>query len=229
VASCAVSLRVFFRYASIYGWCRQPIAEGIQAPRIFSQESIPSGPSWMEVKRLLASMETKQSVDIRNHAIIMLFALYALRASEVSKLKLENIDWEHDFILVPRAKRRKPQLYPLVPTVGNAITKYLQQVRPKCNRREVFLTLIPPFRPISRSGLYSLTSRQMRKLNLQTPHLGPHSLRHACAGHLLSEGFSLKEIGDHLGHRSSSATRIYTKVNLPGLREVAKFDLGGLR
>lgn len=38
----------------------------------------------------------------------------------------------------------------------------------------------------------------------------------------------MKEIGDHLGHRSSSATRIYAKVDLPGLREVAAFDLGEL-
>lgn len=57
---------------------------------------------------------------------------------------------------------------------------------------------------------------------------GPHSLRHACAAHLVSEGFSLKEIGDHLGHRSLSATQIYAKVDLPKLREVATFDLGGL-
>jgi site-specific recombinase XerD len=53
-------------------------------------------------------------------------------------------------------------------------------------------------------------------------------LRHACAAHLLAERFSLKEIGDHLGHRSAKTTRIYAKVDLPGLREVAAFDLGGL-
>jgi hypothetical protein len=45
----------------------------------------------------------------------------------------------------------------------------------------------------------------------------------------VSEGFSLKEIGDHLGHSSAYATRIYAKVDLDGLREVANFDLGGLR
>jgi site-specific recombinase XerD len=45
----------------------------------------------------------------------------------------------------------------------------------------------------------------------------------------MTEGFSLKEIGDHLGHRSAFATRIYAKVDLAGLREVANFDLGGLR
>ena len=45
----------------------------------------------------------------------------------------------------------------------------------------------------------------------------------------MAEGFSLKQIGDHLGHRSVSATRIYAKVDLAGLREVADFDLGGLQ
>jgi site-specific recombinase XerD len=53
-------------------------------------------------------------------------------------------------------------------------------------------------------------------------------LRHACATHLRSRGFSLKEIGDHLGHRSVSATRIYAKVDLSALRQVANLDLGGL-
>jgi site-specific recombinase XerD len=46
--------------------------------------------------------------------------------------------------------------------------------------------------------------------------------------HLISEGLSLKEIGDHLGHQSTSATRIYAKVNLTQLRRVADLDLGGL-
>jgi site-specific recombinase XerD len=53
-------------------------------------------------------------------------------------------------------------------------------------------------------------------------------LRHACAAHLVAEGLSLKEIGDHLGHRSSSATRTYAKVDLPGLRQVAEFSLDGM-
>jgi site-specific recombinase XerD len=43
---------------------------------------------------------------------------------------------------------------------------------------------------------------------------GPHALRHASATHLLAQGFSLKEIGDHLGHRLSKTTAVYAKVNL---------------
>ena len=68
----------------------------------------------------------------------------------------------------------------------------------------------------------------LRSLNVKLPHYGPHALRHACASHLLAAGLSLKAIGDHLGHGDPRSTRIYAKVDLEGLQEVARFDLGGL-
>jgi integrase/recombinase XerD len=68
----------------------------------------------------------------------------------------------------------------------------------------------------------------LRALGLPLKHHGPHALRHACATHLLAEGVTLKEIGDHLGHRSSEATSHYAKVDISSLREVADFNLGGL-
>jgi site-specific recombinase XerD len=76
--------------------------------------------------------------------------------------------------------------------------------------------------------MYHLVSSRIDTLGIQSPRHGPHCLRHACAGHLVAAGLSLKEIGDHLGHHSAYATRIYAKVDLAGLREVADFDLRGL-
>jgi integrase len=73
-----------------------------------------------------------------------------------------------------------------------------------------------------------MVCQRLTRLGIRTAHRGPHSLRHACAARLVAEGLTLKEIGDHLGHRSASSTRIYAKVDLPGLREVAAFDLGEL-
>ncbi len=149
--------------------------------------------------------------------------------SEVAKLQLEQLDWEHDRLHVLRAKRREAQVYPLLPSVGNAIVQYLKEVRPRPSPfREVFLTLRPPFRPISTSGLYHVASHRLEALGVRTAHHGPHSLRHACAARLIADGLSLKEIGDHLGHRSTSATRTYAKVDLRALREVAAFDAGEL-
>jgi integrase/recombinase XerD len=226
---CAGALRAFLRFAETRGLCHCSIADAVQSPRVFSQENLPSSPPWKDVQSLIKNMETEKASDIRDRAIVMLFVVYGLRASEVSKLRIEDIDWENDRILIRRAKRMKPQIYPLVPTVGNAIAKYLKKVRPQCAHREVFITLTAPFRPMSCSALYGMVKGRITKLGILTAHKGPHSLRHACATHLMSLRFSLKEIGDHLGHRSSSATRIYAKVDMEGLREVAKFDLGDLQ
>jgi site-specific recombinase XerD len=81
---------------------------------------------------------------------------------------------------------------------------------------------------MDRWTLYLVVSRRLRAVNPSLSHYGPHALRHACATHLLEQGLSLKEIGDHLGHRHPDTTRIYAKVDLAGLRQVADFDLGGV-
>lgn len=209
------------------GWCNSLIPDSIQGPRLFCQESLPSAPSWEDIRRLLDSMEINRPCDIRDRAIIMIFAIYGLRVSEVSNFRLDDIKWEHNLITIKRRKQRRSERYPLIPIVGNAIIKYLQIVRPQSSHREVFLTLQAPIKPLSAGGLYNVTSTRIAKLGIHTLHRGPHSLRHACAAHLVSEGLSLKEIGDHLGHRSSTATRIYAKVDLPKLRGVAEFDFGG--
>jgi len=104
----------------------------------------------------------------------------------------------------------------------------LKEVRPRTSRREIFLTVRAPFRPLSAGTMHRVVASRMERLGITSVHRGPHSLRHACAGHLVEEGFSLKEIGDHLGHRSAFSTRIYAKVDLVGLRQVAEFDLGDL-
>jgi site-specific recombinase XerD len=85
-----------------------------------------------------------------------------------------------------------------------------------------------PFRPLGGGVLYDLVSDRLRALGVSLPQYGPHSLRHACATWLLAEGLSMKEIGDHLGHRKADTTRVYAKVDLVSLRQVADFDWGDL-
>jgi integrase len=181
------------------------------------------------VQRLLARTQTDQPCDLRDRALLLLCAVYGLRASEVVGLRLDHLDWGHAVLWIPRAKAQgRTQPAPLVPTVGEAILAYLQRVRPRSARREVFLTLRAPFRPLSPDGLYHATSSRLTALGSPTPHRGPHALRHACAMRLVAAGCSLKVIGDHLGHRSTSATRLYAKVDLAALREVAALELGGV-
>jgi site-specific recombinase XerD len=229
VSTSAKALRAFFRHAAARGWCAASIAAGIDGPRLFQHEGLPVGPPWPDVQRLIASTGGDSAREIRDRAILMLLATYGFRSGEVCSLCLEDVNWESEIVSISRPKQRRAQEYPLVSEVGEAILCYLQQVRPRCARREMFLTFKAPFRRLSQGALYRLVSTRLGALGIHVPRRGPHSLRHACAGRLVAEGFSLKEIGDHLGHRSAEATRIYAKVDLIGLREVANFDMGGLR
>jgi site-specific recombinase XerD len=227
VQNFADTLRSFFRFAEGKGWCRKGLAASIRAPRVFSQASLPLGPSWDDVRRLLAMTEGDQPHNIRARPILMLLAIYGLRAGEVRCLRLEDFDWEHEVFRVVSSKTRQVRTYPLVRSVGDAILRYLQEVRPRSSHRDLFLSLRAPFRPV-RKSLWLMVATRLRSLHVSLPHYGPHGLRHACATRLLAAGLSLKEIGDQLGHTAPDSTRIYAKVDLAGLREVANFDLGGV-
>jgi site-specific recombinase XerD len=177
---------------------------------------------------MIAGLDTDRPSDIRARAVVMLLAVYGLRSIEIRRMKLEDIDWEHSRIKIRQAKGGSTRIYPLVPEAGNAIAKYLRFVRPRCGFREVFLNELAPRRPISHASIYIIVNKSMTKFDVYSPKNGPHALRHACATHLVEEGLSFKEIGDLLGHRKMTSTQIYAKVDMPHLREVAAFDLGGL-
>jgi integrase/recombinase XerD len=228
VSRLADTLRAFFRFAQTRGWCPSGLAEAIQGPRLFAHESLPSGPSWTDVKRLLSSVAGDAPVQIRDRAILLLLAVYGFRSGEVARLRLEDFDWQREVLRVTRSKTHRTQTYPLSRPVGDAVLRYLKEVRPRCACREVFLTRCAPIRPLTTFALWPIVARRLRALGVALTHHGPHALRHACATHLLEEGLSLKQIADHLGHCDPDSTRAYAKVDLGGLRQVADFDLGGL-
>jgi integrase/recombinase XerD len=227
IALHVAKLRNFFRYAESKHWCRAGLA-ALDAPRIYRLESLPRGPAWSDVQRLLATCAGDSPSEIRDRAMLLVIAVYGVRSGEVRHLRLEDIDWEREIICVRRPKQRKSQHYPLVREVGAAILRYLREVRPKCTLRDIFLTRVQPYRALSAPGFGTMVRKRLHRLGLVLPCYGPHALRHSCATHLLAEGVSLKEIADHLGHVSLAATQMYAKVDLTALREVGAFPLTGL-
>jgi integrase len=172
---------------------------------------------------------TSKPRDVRDRAILLLLAIYGLRSGEVASLRLDQIDWCGRALRIFRLKRRQAQVYPLAPSVAEALARYIDTARPQTSYQEIFLRMHAPWRPIVRSSIYDIVSRRFVAFGIQAAHRGPHALRHACAARLIADGLTLKEIGDHLGHRSSSSTRVYAKVDIGSLREVGDFDLGDLQ
>ncbi len=228
-ATMAEGLRTFLRYAASNGSCRRGLSETIQIPRWYKLESLPYALTWEDVRRLLAMSSASSSAQgIRDHAILMLLAIYGLRRGEIATLRLDQIDWRQRRMSIHRLKRRQPQVYPLQRSVAEALSRYIESVRPTVPYPQIFITLHAPRRPITGGAIYHIVSERLRSLGIEAAHFGPHALRHSCAAKLLASKMTLKEIGDHLGHRSTAATMIYTKVDLDALREVGDFDLGEL-
>lgn len=228
IASHICHVRVFLRWLGRRHGCDPAVWDCIHAPRLYRYERYPQGPTWTQVRELLDATDTQRPADIRDRAMILMMAVYGFRSGEVRNLRLEDIDWENGIIRPPRPKPRRVGTYPLTTIVGNAIVAYLK-IRPVCRHREVFISMLQPYRPLMSTGSLGTVVRHRQKaLGQQLKRYGPHGLRHACATYLLSEGFTLKQIGDHLGHSIVQATEVYAKVDVASLATVGDVDLGEL-
>lgn len=224
----AKMLRSWFAHCELRNWIRPGLSNAVLLPRIYRHEGLPLGPTWDAVGQMLSETVGDDARSLRDHAIILLVSVYGLRSGEVRRLKLEDIDWKQGQVRIVRSKSGRKECLPLETKVGNAIARYLRDGRPKAETRALFVTLRAPFRPLSASGLYGAVERRLSRVSSHQRGRGPHGLRHACARHLVECGRSLKDVGDHLGHRSPESTRIYAKVDLASLRLVSFEDLGGL-
>jgi integrase/recombinase XerD len=222
------ALRGFFNYAERQRWTKPGIGTQLYGPRRYRQEQLPQGPSWSDVQRLLATTETDRKVDIRDRAVLLLFAVYGLRAGEVERIRLQDIEWERKTLTIPRTKQRRARVCPLIDSLAGTIARYIREARPATEYQELFLRYRAPHRPFRHGGMYRIVRRRLDHLGISCPRPGPHGLRHACATHLLAQGFTLTEIGGHLGHQTYTATSVYAKVDMATLRAVADLDLGGL-
>lgn len=224
----ATMVRSWFAHCERRTWVRPGLAAAILLPRIYRHEALPLGPTWDEVGRMLAKTAGDEPAHLRDPAILRLRSVYGLRSGEVRRLAIEELDWQRERIRVVRSKSSREEPLPLAPSAGNAIARSWRQGRPTSTSRIVFLTLRAPHRPLSARGVYNVVRRYLSDADAPRKGRGPQGLRHACARHLVESGRRFKEIGDHLGHRSPDATRLYAKVDLAALRRVALADLGDL-
>jgi site-specific recombinase XerD len=225
VAYCQ-GLRSFFTYAERQAWCRAGISAGIKSPRLTKYRFGQIAPTWSEVKRLLKLMSGRDPACLRARAITLLLAIYGLRASEICDLRLSDFDWKSETFGIRRVKRGGTQRYPIQWEVGQALLHYLQYARPQSGSDHLFLTMRTPYRPLGRRAVWEIIGPKMRSAGINTQHVGPHALRHACASRLLKKGVSMHEIAEFLGHKDTRSVGIYARFDTRLLKWVAAFRLG---
>lgn len=221
VQSLCSILKVFFRYTFRRGLTTRDLSKAIESPRRYRLANLPRSITWSEVELLLQKVDRRNATGRRDYAILMLLVSYGLRAREVAAMTLDDVDWKHDRIHVRSRKAGHSTAYPLAPGAGEAILAYLKQGRQETKQRAVFLAAVAPYKPLSPAAVSQRAKYYLRKAGIHVPRPGSHTLRHSCVQRLVDAGFSLKTIGDFVGHGTPDATQIYTKVNIEKLRQVA--------
>jgi len=168
---------------------------------------LPHAPQPEETDALLAALEGDHALGVRNRAIFELVYSAGLRAQEAVDLRLTDLDFEQEAVLV-RGKGGKERAVPLGEEAAHRLRLYLEESRPQLARgAEDALFLSARGRPLDTSTLRRLFPN-------------PHRLRHAFATHLLEGGADLRTIQELLGHSSLSTTQIYSHVDSKRLRRV---------
>ena len=170
-----------------------------------------------EVQKLFASLKTSTSSDIRTYAMMHLAYTMGLRPKEISRISLDDIAFSTQQLTVTDRKGNNPVELPMPEHTLKAIAAYVIGVRPKSEHRTVFLTLRPPFRPMSSNVVGYHITKAMRKLGLVS---SAYWLRHTYAQNLLEAGASIFEIKEMLGHDKIESTKLYLHVHIKLMRKV---------
>jgi site-specific recombinase XerD len=218
------TLRVLLRYLYREGVVSRDLSPLVEFPQSYRHAGIPRSISWDQVEQVLASIDRRSPCGRRDYAMLLLLSTYGLRACEVASLTLDDIDWRNERFRIRDRKAGNTTTYPLSAVAGSAIVDYLKNGRPATTHREVFMRMSAPLAPIGRAAVVCRAAHFIRKAGISVPRAGSHVLRHSCVQRLLNAHFSLKHIGDYVGHRSISSTQIYGKLAIEQLRDVAQGD-----
>lgn len=214
------ALRSFMRFLLLRGALQTDLARTLPGVATWRLSHLPRSLLPEQVERLLAGCDLGSPSGTRDYAILLLLARLGLRGGEVLNMALEDLDWERGELVV-RGKGPRLERLPLPVDVGAAVARYLQEVRPSCATRRVFVRLDAPHQGLAQSGVCCVVRRALARAGLDPQHKGAHLLRHSLATNLLRRGASLSEIGQLLRHRQPTTTQIYAKVDIEALRGIA--------
>lgn len=216
-------LRNFFRFLFYSGRTAVNLAPSV--PRVAHKAGL-ALPRYLppdQVEKLLAAVKRDTPIGRRNYAMVLLLARLGLRAQEVVAMQIDDIDWRAGELLV-RGKGQQRDRLPLPPDVGEALASYIQRDR-RTKSRALFVTHhVPPKAFVDAQVLNGVLEAGFKKAGMKPPtrYVGSHILRHSLATDMVSKGASLDEVGDMLRHRGRRSTMIYAKVDVEGLRSVAR-------
>lgn len=194
------------------------VLSGIHAPR--HHRIIPVLET--DEQERIKAVTNADATPLRDAAMILLGLSTGIRACDIIRLRLTDIDWRNDTISWRQSKTGNLVCIPLTPSVGNAIARYLTKQRPKAPNDFLFVRLIAPFDPLScHSSCYMMVKRILEKAHVSTDGriLGMHLLRHNAASTMVRNEVPVETIAAILGHSDPDTTGIYISTDEKRLKD----------
>jgi|AMFO01.1.fsa_nt_gi Site-specific recombinase XerD len=220
IARKLTSVRSFFKFLLAEEQIPQNPASTLESPG--SKHVLPKAITVEAINRLLnAPTQVEGPVGLRDQAILELLYATGMRVSELSGLRLEDVNLERNTVLC-RGKRNREREIPFHELAAQKLMHYLKEGRPQLVKGvhpndAVFLNYRGT--PLTRQGIWLIIRKYARLAGIEV-RVSPHVLRHSVATHLLRSGANLREVQELLGHVNMSTTQRYTKVVNEHLRDV---------
>lgn len=182
----------------------------INMPKIPSK--LPEVLSEEEVDKLL-DINLVDKYSYRNKAMLELLYATGMRASELTNLKLNNIDLDSCIVRI-MGKGSKERIVPINDTTIKYLNIYINNYRKEIlNKKDSeYLFISNALKPITRQGLFKIIKKECIRAGIKK-NVYPHILRHSFATHLLNHGANIRIIQELLGHEDITTTEIYTHLS----------------
>lgn len=162
------------------------------------------------------SDQDEPSLGLRDRAILLIGLKMGLRASDITALRLEQVDWVNASIRFMQDKTDVEKILPMPVEVGNALYTYLCHGRPAGNSRYIFITHKAPYRKIGRGVCGRILKKALPERNV--PGSGFHVTRKTFATNLLKNRTGYLEVADLLGHTGADTVHKYLSLDEERMR-----------
>ncbi len=218
----AAALKGFYRFAFGEGLIAADVAAHLDLPR--PSRRLPDTLTVEEVGRLLDATDLAQA-PTRDRALLEVLYAAGLRVSEAIGLDREDLSVDGGFVRVI-GKGDKERLVPIGELALDALAMWMREGRAALLARHhvvparggpIFLG--PRGGRLARQQAWAAVRGAAERAGLGG-RVGPHTLRHSFATHLLEGGADLRVVQELLGHASISTTQLYTHLTGERVRDV---------
>lgn len=216
IARQAATLRTFYAFLQLEGLIAESPATLIAAGR--RDDTIPGTLSPGQVDRLLGSPDPRSINGIRDRALLELLYATGCRASEVSHLRVTDVQLVEQFCTC-RGKGDKERMVPLGRRAVEALSAWLDGPRRALASDAPWVLLSSRGNRLSRMRIWEIVRVHAERAGVPAD-IGPHTLRHSFATHMVAGGVDLRHVQEMLGHASIATTQRYTHVDHARLQSI---------